>query len=561
MHFGIDLGTTNSLIAVFEDGQPRLIPNALGHVLTPSVVALLDRRLVVGETAREVALTDPARAAAVFKRGMGTNRIWKLGADSYSATELSALVLKALKEDAEAHLGVVVRDVVISVPAYFNELQRKAVRAAGTIAGLNVTRLINEPTAAALAHGLHQSEGEAKVLVFDLGGGTFDVSIVEFFEGVMEVRASAGDAFLGGEDFTEALLRYIAAQAVVDANDPPLRAALLRLAETAKRQLSSAPQATIRARLGDTDIDLTITRDRFDEITAQTIARLASPLDRALTDAALSPDQVDRLVLVGGATRMQSVRAYAARRLRQMPAAGFDPDHVVALGAAVQAALVAQDAALDDVVMTDVSAFTLGVNTVHRISNNLREGYFAPIIQRNSIVPVSREMVFATVEPGQREVRFGIYQGEAPLVANNLLLGEVTVTVPVNRKEHEQVKVRFTYDVSGLLEVEVTVLSTGHKVQLVISQLAGSMSPEAIAEALTKMSKIKTHPRDDARNIHLRVRIEACYAMARGDARDWVLHLMLQLDDAIERQDTPALTELRAELHHALDRFEADYVR
>lgn len=560
MHFGIDLGTTNSLIAVFENGKPRLIPNALGQVLTPSVVALRDGRLVVGGTAREMALSDPANAAATFKRGMGTERVWTLGRESYTAPELSALVLKSLKDDAEAHLGTTVRDVVISVPAYFNELQRKAVRAAGAIAGLNVTRLINEPTAAALAYGLHET-GEAKVLVFDLGGGTFDVSIVEFFEGVMEVRASAGDAFLGGEDFTETLLRYIAAQCALDPNDITLRAGLLRLAEAAKCQLSAEPQATLRAHLGGREIDLTITRDRFDEITAQTMARLAGPLDRALSDAALSPDQITRLVLVGGATRMPAVRAYAARRLRQLPAAGLDPDHVVALGAAVQAALVADDAALEDVVMTDVSAFTLGVDTVHRIGNTNREGYFAPIIERNSIVPISREAQFQTVDLGQKEVHFSIYQGESPRVANNLLLGQIRVPVPVNRTEHEQVRVRFTYDVSGLLEVEVTVVSTGQKAQLVVTKLAGEMSQSDIAGALGKMARLKIHPRDDARNIHLRARIEACYAMARDDGRDWVQSLLLQLETAIERQDTQALTALRDDLHQALDRFEADYVR
>ncbi len=560
MHFGIDLGTTNSLIAVFEDGKPRLIPNALGQVLTPSVVALRDGRLVVGETAREVALTDPAQAAATFKRGMGTERTWKLGRETYTAPELSALVLKSLKEDAEADLGITLRDVVISVPAYFNELQRKAVRAAGSIAGLNVTRLINEPTAAALAYGLHET-AEAKVLVFDLGGGTFDVSIVEFFEGVMEVRASAGDAFLGGEDFTEALARYIAAQGALDANDIALRAGLLRLAESAKRQLSTEPQATLRARLGGHEIDLTIPRDRFDEITAQTLARLAAPLDRALSDADLSPDQITRLVLVGGATRMPAVRAYAARRLRQLPASGLDPDHVVALGAAVQAALVADDAALEDVVMTDVSAFTLGVDTVHRVGHGYREGYFAPIIERNSIVPVSRETEFQTVELGQKEIRFGIYQGESPRVANNLLLGQIQVPVPANTRDFERARVRFTYDVSGLLEVEVTVVSTGQKSQLVVRQLAGEMSQADIADALAKMARLKTHPRDDARNIHLRARIEACYAMAREDAREWVQSLLLRLEDAIDRQDTQALTILRDELHQALDRFEADYVR
>ena len=561
MHFGIDLGTTNSLIAVFDNGQPRLIPNALGQMLTPSIVALQNGRLVVGETAREVALSDPANAAATFKRGMGTDRTWKLGRDSYNASELSAMVLKSLKDDAEAHLGIPVRDVVISVPAYFNELQRKAVRAAGAIAGLTVTRLINEPTAAALAYGLHETEGEARMLVFDLGGGTFDVSIVEFFEGVMEVRASAGDAFLGGEDFTEALLRYIAAQTSCDPNDMTQRATLLRLAESAKRQLAAEPQARLTAQVAGREIDLTVTRDRFDEITAQTLQRLAHPLDRALSDAKLTPDQVTKLVLVGGATRMQSVRAYAAKRLRQLPAAGLDPDHVVALGAAVQAALVANDAALDDVVMTDVSAFTLGVDTVHRIGTGYKDGYFAPIIERNSIVPISREMSFSTVELGQREVHFRIFQGEAPLVANNLFLGELKVPVPMNRKAHEEVLVRFTYDVSGLLEVDVTVQSTGQKQQLVITKLAGEMSAGDISAALAKMGRLKTHPRDDAQNIHLRARIEAAYAMARDDARNWLTSVLLQLDAAIDRQDPRALADLRAELHQALDQFEADYVR
>lgn len=560
MHFGIDLGTTNSLIAVFRNGAPELIPNTLGQVLTPSIVALHQGRLVVGEAARAIAISQPAQSAALFKRAMGTDRAYRLGGTEYNAPELSAMVLSALKADAEAYCGIPVTDVVISVPAYFNELQRKAVRTAGRIAGLNVTRLINEPTAAALAYGLHERDAEAKILVFDLGGGTFDVSILDLFEGVIEVRASAGDAFLGGEDFTDALSRYIATQSGLDAHDTAIRPALIKLAEQAKIGLSSEDHIQLQAELSGKPIDLQLSRDRFDDITAPLLTRLAAPLDRALHDSGFRPEQIDRVVLVGGATRMAAVRAYAGRKLRQFPVIGLDPDQVVALGAAVQAALVARDSALDDVVMTDVSAFTLGCDTARQIGNTYREGYFAPIIERNSIIPTSREQIFSTIHLGQEALRFRIFQGESPLAMNNLALGEIEVKVPRNLTAHEFALVRFTYDVSGLLEVDVTVQSTGKKASVVISKLAGEMSEADIAAALKKMAVLKQHPRDDAANIHLRTRIEAAYGMARAEARDWVADLLVQLDAAVEVQDPHALADLRRDLHQALDEFEGHYV-
>ena len=560
MQFGIDLGTTNSLIAVFVDGAARLVPNALGSVLTPSVVALHNGRLVVGEAARSVALTDPASAAALFKRAMGTERRYRLGTTEYNAAELSAMVLTSLKQDAEAHLGTTVSDVVISVPAYFNELQRKAVRAAGRIAGLNVVRLINEPTAAALAYGLHDREGEGRFVVVDLGGGTFDVSVLDQFEGVIEVRASAGDAFLGGEDFTEALARYIASQSALNPNDPELRPGLLKLAEQAKRSLSTEADVHLAATIHGHAVALDLTRERFEEITAQLLGRLAAPLDRAMSDAKLTPEKIGKVVLVGGATRMNAVRNFATRKLRQFPVMGLDPDEVVALGAAVQAALVANNAALQDVVMTDVAAFTLGVDTAHRVGHTHRVGYFAPIIERNSVIPVSREQVFSTVELGQTALRFGIYQGESPLVMNNLSLGEIEVRVPRNMVEHESAVVRFTYDVSGLLEVDVTVQSTGRKASLVITKLAGEMSEAEIGAALRKLSRLKSHPRDDAANIHLRTRLEAAYAMTREEARLWVSGLLVQFDAAIDSQDKRTIDTLRDDLHKALDEFEAHHV-
>jgi molecular chaperone HscC len=560
LHFGIDLGTTNSLIAVFRDGAPELIPNALGRVMTPSFVALQDGQLVVGDAARAIALAQPSQAASLFKRAMGTERQYRLDGTDYNAATLSAMVLSTLKADAEAHLGVTVSDVVISVPAYFNELQRKAVRAAGRIASLNVTRLINEPTAAALAYGLHEAGDEAKVLVFDLGGGTFDVSILDLFEGVMEVRASAGDAFLGGEDFTDLLARYIADHAALDPHDTELRPGLLRLAEQAKCALSTAPSVALDTTLHGRPLALTITRDRFDEITAPLMARLSLPIDRALNDAGIKPDDLDKVMLVGGATRMAAVRAYAGRKLRQFPVMTLDPDHVVALGAAVQSALVARDAALDDVVMTDVSAFTLGVETAHGHGQQVRNGYFAPIIERNSIVPTSREESFFTIHPGQEQITLRIFQGEAPMVSSNLYLGELTIRVPRNMQALEEVRVRFTYDVSGLLEVDVTVVSTGRKGNLVITELAGAMSDADIKAALKKLSAIKVHPRDDAANLHLRARLDAAFAMARGDARIWVTDMLLTFDTAIDAQDKAALATLRHDLHAQLDTFEAQHV-
>ena len=560
MHFGIDLGTTNSLIAVFRDGKPELVPNALGKVLTPSVVALKDGQIVVGEAARAIALADPKSAAAVFKRAMGTDRSYQMAGKSFSAPELSSMVLGSLKADAEAHLGTEVTDVVISVPAYFNELQRKAVRAAGQIAGLTVTRLINEPTAAALAYGLHEDTDEAKFLVFDLGGGTFDVSILDLFEGVMEVKSSSGDAFLGGEDFTETLARYIAERSSIDFNTTEHRAALIKLGEQAKIGLSERDEIRLVAELGETKIDETIDRARFDDLTAKLMTRLNAPVDRALNDAALRADDLDKVVLVGGATRMPGIKSYVSRKLRKFPVMGLDPDHVVALGAAVQSALVSRDAALDDVVMTDVSAFTLGIETSHDVGGIRRNGYFAPIIERNTVVPVSREQTFSAAEVGQTSVKLNIYQGEAPVVANNLYLGTLDVDIPKNTEHREPVSVRFTYDVSGLLEVEARSLTTGKAASTVITKLSGEMSKGDIQAALSKLSRLKQHPRDNAANLHTSSRLEECYAMANAMDRIWIQNLLIEFQQALETQDEVQIEPVRAKVHQALDRFEANYV-
>ncbi|MEE9346687.1 MAG: molecular chaperone HscC, partial [Robiginitomaculum sp.] len=446
---GIDLGTTNSLISVFTDDGPQLIPNALGRVLTPSAVGLSDDgEMIIGEAARNRLVSHPDKSYARFKRYMGANREFKMGRKSYRAEELSAMVLRSLKDDAERHLGTSVERAIISVPAYFNDVQRKATYAAGKLAGLTIERLINEPTAAALAYGLNMKDDESTFLVVDLGGGTFDVSILEIFEGVMEVRSSSGDAFLGGEDFTDKIFEHFAEQIGKPfAKMGDKKKSLLRdLADKAKVQLSSAQEAGVNFNGPKGMIKLSLTREKFDEICAPLVKRLRQPIQRAIMDAGLRAADIDRVITVGGATRMPIVRATVTRLLKLFPEHSLDPDHVIGLGAAVQAGLLDRHEALEDIVMTDVSPFTLGTEIAIEIgTGNYEAGHFQPIIERNTVIPVSRVVTNSTINPGQKELLLQIYQGESPHVVDNVLLGKLHVPVPQNnKKETEAFDVRFT---------------------------------------------------------------------------------------------------------------------
>lgn len=401
MIVGIDLGTTHSLVAVWRDGATELVANALGHTLTPSVVGLDDQgRVLVGQAARERLHTHPHLTTALFKLYMGSNQQVTLGGRAYRPEELSALVLKSLKEDVERAYGEPVTEAVISVPAYFSDAQRKATRVAGELAGLRVDKLINEPTAAALAYGLHQRDKETSFLVFDLGGGTFDVSILELFEGVMEVRASAGDNYLGGEDFDQLLLEhFVQAQ---QGNDFPGATTLLqplrREAERVRRQLGQAQQADFVVRVEGREWRHVYTQDALADLFAPLLARLRTPIERALRDARIRASDLDEVLLVGGTTRMPLVRKLAAGLFGRFPSISLNPDEVVAHGAAVQAALKARDAALEEVVLTDVCSYTLGMETVRQVGDRHESGHYLPIIERNSVVPVSRVQTVYTCQ-------------------------------------------------------------------------------------------------------------------------------------------------------------------
>ena len=568
MIIGIDLGTTNSLVGVWQDGAPVLIPNALESVLTPSAVSVDDKGAVlVGMPARERLSTAPDRSIAAFKRYMGTNRTFKLGKTSFRAEELSALVLRALKDDAERYLGRKVTEAVITVPAYFSDGQRKATKVAGELAGLKVERLLNEPTAAALAYGLQEPGEERKILVLDLGGGTFDVSILEMFEGVMEVRATAGDNFLGGEDFVDLIMDGFIAAVAGEAKIPPrahnaeIHGALRRQAEIAKRALSDGHEHQMVLVHKGRELRWTLGRERFEQMSEPLLRRLRAPIERALRDSRLQPGQITHLVLAGGATRMLLFRKLAARLFQRLPIVQVNPDEVVAHGAAVQAGLKMRDTALDDVVMTDVAPFTMGVEVCETRGGMIaRSGLYLPIIERNSVIPISRSKVISTAVDNQADIHIRIFQGEARMVGENIALGQIEMSVPKAPAREEAVDIRFTYDTSGLLEVLARrVAGDEQPHRLVIRGAAGSLTPQEIEARLKALDGLKVHPRDQAKNQAVLARAERLYEERLGDERAEIGQLIDRFRFVLDSQDVGAVAAFRTELIAWLDRVDHSF--
>ena len=566
MIVGIDLGTTNSLVAAFLDGEPRLIPNTLGHNLTPSVVGLDDDgRVLVGLAARERLLTHPALTTSLFKRYMGSSREVELGRKKFRPEELSSLVLRSLKADAEAFLGAPVEEAVITVPAYFSEAQRRATRTAGELAGLKVERLLNEPTAAALAYGLHQAHLESKFLVFDLGGGTFDVSVLELFEGVIEVRASTGDNFLGGEDFVEALYRSflerVAAPAgVAEKNlDVKSRARLREALERAKRELSTAAAAEVVLPVKGQTLRWTIDAGDLQAIGEPLLQRLRGPVERALRDARIKSADLDEVVLAGGATRMPLVRKLVAHLFGRFPSTRLDPDEVVALGAAVQAGLKSRDRALDELVMTDVCPYTLGTEVAQETSpGNYEYGIYLPVIERNTPIPASRSRTVSTLKDYQTRLEIPVFQGESRWVRDNIRLGSLEIQVPRRKAGEVSIDIRYTYDVDGLLECEVCFPETGKLERLVIQENPGALTSEQLERRLAELAKLKIHPRDEQENRTLMARGERCYQEYLGEPRIQVGQALIELRRQLEAQDPRGIEVARRKLEVLLRHFEGE---
>ncbi|MDR1796564.1 MAG: molecular chaperone HscC [Clostridiales Family XIII bacterium] len=559
---GIDLGTTNSLACCVRDGSPVIIPNSFGDHLTPSIVSVdADGQVLTGKIAAERRITDPFNTASVFKRAMGTKREYALGARTFLPEELSSFIVRKLKEDAEAFLGEPVEEVVISTPAYFNDAQRRATKAAGELAGVRVERIVSEPTSAAIAYGLHERPEHTRFLVFDLGGGTFDVSVLEFTGEIMEVCSVAGDNFLGGEDFTMALAQLFAMRKGIDLPSLDARnyALLRQAAETAKVELSEKASARMQYQptYAETPTTLEVYAEEFRAACEPTLERLKTPIVRALADADLGIQDVDNIILVGGATKMPVVRMFVGKLFGQFPLIGIDPDEAVAVGVGVQAAMKERNEGVKEMILTDVCPFTLGTEILMYLPNGLEQsGIYSPIIERNTVIPVSRAHTYYTSRDGQEEIRIPILQGESRLAADNILLGELSTHVPPGPGGAESVEVRFTYDINGILEVEVTVNSTGEKVRTVIEKNPGMMSQEEIEGRLAKLADLKVHSRDRDEYRLLRERGARLYEEARGRLREEISKAMTLLDAVLGTDDPAQIGPVAANVRDFLDQVE-----
>ncbi len=487
---GIDLGTTNSCVAVMEGGEPVIIPNAEGNRTTPSIVGFSKNgERLVGQIAKRQAITNPDRTVLSVKREMGTNHKNVIDGKSYTPPEISAIILSKLKQDAEAYLGEQVSQAVITVPAYFSDSQRQATKDAGKIAGLEVLRIINEPTAAALSYGLDKEDNQ-KILVFDLGGGTFDVSILELGDGVFEVLATSGNNRLGGDDFDARVMDYMIEefkkeQGIDLKNDKMAVQRLKEAAEKAKIELSSVLQTNINLPFitadasGPKHLDMTITRAKFDELTHDLVEATMGPARKALSDAGLDVDKLNKVILVGGSTRIPSVQEAVKKLTGKEPYKGINPDECVALGAAIQAAVLTGE--VKDVLLLDVTPLSLGIETLG--------GVFTKLIERNTTIPTKKSQIFSTAADGQTSVEIHVLQGEREMAAYNKTLGRFQLTgIPPAPRGVPQIEVTFDIDANGIVHVSAKDLGTGNEQKVTITA-SSNLSKDDIDKAVKEAEK------------------------------------------------------------------------
>ena len=488
---GIDLGTTNSCVAVMEGGEPVVIANSEGSRTTPSVVSLqANGERLVGQVAKRQAITNPDKTIISIKREMGTNHKTKIDDKEYSPQEISAMILQKIKADAESYLGEPVTQAVITVPAYFNDAQRQATKDAGKIAGLEVLRIINEPTAASLAYGLDKTDTSEKILVYDLGGGTFDVSILELGDGVFEVLATNGDTRLGGDDFDNKIMDYIAdtfkAENGIDLrNDKMALQRLKEAAEKAKIELSSSTQTNINLPFitadatGPKHIDLNLTRAKFNELTHDLVERSITPMKKALEDAGLSISQVDKVILVGGSTRIPAVVEAVKNFTGKEPSKGVNPDECVAIGAAIQAGVLTGE--VKDVLLLDVTPLTLGIETAGGIST--------PLIERNTTIPTKKSQIFSTYADNQTSVDINVLQGERQMAVDNKSLGRFNLSgIAPAPRGIPQIEVTFDIDANGIVKVSALDKGTGKEANITITA-STNLSEEEVDKAVKEAEK------------------------------------------------------------------------
>ncbi|AHN22550.1 molecular chaperone DnaK [Lysinibacillus sphaericus] len=550
---GIDLGTTNSCVSVLEGGEPKVIPNPEGNRTTPSVVAFKNGEKQVGEVAKRQSVTNPNTIISI-KSKMGTAEKVKVEDKEYTPQEVSAMILQYLKGYAEDYLGEKVTKAVITVPAYFNDAQRQATKDAGKIAGLEVERIINEPTAAALAYGLDKQDVDQKVLVFDLGGGTFDVSILELGDGVFEVLATAGDNKLGGDDFDDAVIEYLVAEFKKEngidlSKDKMAMQRLKDAAEKAKKDLSGVTSTQISlpfitaGEAGPLHLEISLTRAKFDEITLPLVNRTVGPVRQALSDAGLSTSEIDQVILVGGSTRIPAVQEAVRKETGKEPHRGVNPDEVVAMGAAVQGGVLTGD--VKDVVLLDVTPLSLGIETMG--------GVFTKLIDRNTTIPTSKSQVFSTAADNQPAVDIHVLQGERSMAADNKTLGRFQLAdIPPAPRGIPQIEVTFDIDKNGIVSVKAKDLGT-NKEQTIVIQSDSGLSDEEI-ERMVKDAEANAEA-DAKRKEEADLRNEADQLVFQVDKT------IADLGEQITEDEKKSVEDARDELKKALEAGELEGIK
>ena len=570
---GIDLGTTNSVVAVMEGGKPAVIANAEGNRTTPSVVGFSKTgERLVGELAKRQAVSNPEKTVISIKRHMGTDYRVNIDDKKYSPEEISSMILKKLKDDAEKYLGEPVTQAVITVPAYFNDSQRQATKNAGTIAGLEVKRIINEPTASALAYGLDKLDQMLKVLVFDLGGGTFDVSVLEIGEGVFEVKSTAGDTKLGGDDWDNEIVDWMADEfkrmnGIDLRNDPMAKQRLKEAAEKAKIELSTVLQTNINLPFitadasGPKHLDLTLSRAKFEEMTYHLLERCKKPVDQAMSDAKLTVKDIDRILMVGGSTRMPMVVDYVRNTFGKEPNKDINPDECVALGAAVQGAVLSGDSDVKGIVLVDVTPLTLGIETLG--------GVMTKLIQRNTAIPCSKSEIFSTAADNQPAVEIHVLQGERGFAAENKTLGKfVLADIPPAPRGIPQIEVSFDIDRNGILSVTAKDKATGKSQQIKITATT-TLSKDDVNRMVKEAEQHSEEDKKRLEKIELKHKAETLTYQAEkvvkdlGDKADSKLKMKVEeetasLKKAIESENEADMTKGIETLTNALSDLSKD---
>lgn len=550
---GIDLGTTNSLGCVYRNGKAELIPNAYGSYLTPSVVSMTeDGKLIVGQPAKDRLITHPERTVSSFKKDMGTGRSWKPGEKSFLPEELSSLVIRSIVEDAQNYLGEEIEEAVISVPAYFHDEQRVAVKRAGALAGIHVERIVNEPSAAALASYFTANE-EQNMLVFDFGGGTLDVSLVDCFDTMVEIVSVAGNNRLGGDDFDRLIAEHFLREHGVARQQLRAQeyAVLLKQAERCKKLLSEQEEVVMHAMVGDQVYESTYTMDRLFEESKALLKEIRQVIGRALKDGKMTIHDVDLVVMAGGSSKMLLIQKYIRHLFHKAPMVQGNCDELIALGLGLVCGVKERKEEIKDYILTDICPFSLGVATINEADPD--RAYMANIINRNTVLPCSRVRRFYTASDQQDYVVVEVHQGENTYAQDNLLLGKIEISVPPKPKGKEAVDVRFTYDINGILVVDTRVVSTGVVKTHIISQKI----PEAeLEERVRELEKLKVHPRDLSENQQMMERLEALYQEVYPEQKEQVQQMIRTFEEFLDGQNPRQIQGYRRYLEKAVSMLE-----